>query len=357
MAASGPPEVMFDTAKLGACLREALRARWGSIEDIRFELLKRHRSRSTFEITVRTAAGSEALIGKAYASDRADVYRAMEAIRRRGFGPKNEVSIPQPLGYVPELHLLLQEKVHGPRVKEVFLTGGEHDRIEGAERCAHWLARFQAVGPSTGPVHRVNEVLDSLDRWSRPLAASGGALADKATRLQRRLEAAARELRSTRLCAGHGHYTCGQVLLAEGRTVAVDPTMAVGLVGFETLAEDRTVALDWDGYDVADPCRDVARFVADLKRLAWKNPSAAPALERTADVFLTTFFGRSGPAVGENLPFYTAATHLRLASRDLAKGGRAEGDIGHGAAGYLERAAAMVDEALRILDSDSTIHA
>src|SRR2546427_6569773 len=52
-----------------------------------------------------------------------------------------------------------------------------------------------------------------------------------------------------KMSAGHGMYTCGQVLLVEGRTVTID----------------------WDSYNVLDPSHDVGRtlcYRVGLKVLA-----------------------------------------------------------------------------------------
>src|SRR5919197_1030323 len=66
------------------------------------------------------------------------------------FGPEQEVSIPEPLAYVPELRLLLQEKVDGPRAKEIFLADDERRRVDASVRSARWLARFHAIAPRSG---------------------------------------------------------------------------------------------------------------------------------------------------------------------------------------------------------------
>jgi aminoglycoside phosphotransferase (APT) family kinase protein len=318
-------------------LRHALPDRCGSVRGVRIQILKRHRTRCTFEIQWPRGDAWRAVIGKVYAADRADVYRAMEAIGRAGFGPDEAFSIPEPLGYIPELHLLLLEKVAGTRAKQVLLTSAEADRVDTAERCAHWLARFHAVAPRLGQPYRVTDVLDSLDEWLQPFRDCGDVLANRAKRLREQLEAAARGLEPGELCAGHGHYTSGQVIIAERRPVAVDSGMRHEFISFDGLVKDRTVTFDWDGHDVADPCRDLACFVVDLKRLAWKNPVASASLDHAAEVFLKTYFSVCLAKTGGNLPFYAAARCLRLARRD----------IGDQAA---DKAAAMLDEGLRVVE-------
>jgi aminoglycoside phosphotransferase (APT) family kinase protein len=310
-------EAVFDPVTMRQHLRQALPAAWEPGEDIRFQVLKRHRSRCTFEIAWPAAHGWRCLVGKVYATDRSDVYRAMQAIRRAGFGPEGGLSIPEPLAYVPELRLLLQEKVQGPRAKQTLLTGHDSDRAEASERCAQWLARFHATAPRWGRSYRLDDHLDSVNQWSQSFAGLGGPLADMATRLGEHLNAAARGLRPIGLYAGHGHYTCGQILLDAGRTVTVD----------------------WDGYDVADPCRDLAQFLVELKRIGRKNPGCIPTLDRAADVFLKTYLSQGRSEVSTNLPFHAAAVCLRLAKKDIDKR----------AVRWPEKAAAMLDEGLRVL--------
>ena len=126
---------------LGEYLPEVLPSEWGAIRSVRLQVLKHHPGiRCTFEIALGTTTGFHSLIGKVYATHRLDVYEAMERIRRAGFGEGQEFSIPRPQGYLPELRLLLQEKVDGIRTKEVFLKGSDRDCAVTAERCARWLA-------------------------------------------------------------------------------------------------------------------------------------------------------------------------------------------------------------------------
>jgi aminoglycoside phosphotransferase (APT) family kinase protein len=310
-------ESVLDPVVMEQHLRRVLPDDRGPIRDLRFRILRHKRGRCTFEIAWPGADGWRAVIGKAYATDRADVYRTMETIRAAGFGPDDAFSIPEPLGYVPELHVLLQEKVHGPRAKQVFLTGSERDRTDAAERAGRWLARFQATAPLLGEADPAEDLLQSAQQWSRDLTAVGGPLADKAARLGEQLAAAARGRRPIEFCAGHGDFRSGQILLAERRTVTVD----------------------WDRYDAADPCRDVATFVVGLERIAWKIPDASALLDRVAEHFLGAYFSCVSPAVRVNLPLYEAARCLAEAHKDVR---RRE-------TGWIGKAPAILDHGLRAL--------
>jgi aminoglycoside phosphotransferase (APT) family kinase protein len=294
---------------------------WDASQEIQLRVLRWKRaSRCTFEIVLGSAGGSQALIGKVYAEDRSDVYQTMQEIRRAGFGSEEEFSIPRPVAYLAPLRLLLYEKVPGTRAKYSILSPNESDRVLAAERCARWLARFQALAPSLGPVFHLHDYLMSLEGWWRCLDDLDRPVADKAGRLFEQLTATALDLGNIDMCASHGTYTAGQVLLAE----------------------DRTVTFDWDTYNVADPFRDVARFLVELQRLAWKYLGSHQALDGIAEVFLDTYLATAHSDTTRRLPVHQAAIFFERAKHDVDKQARR----------WRERAEVMLDAGLRVLGLD-----
>jgi aminoglycoside phosphotransferase (APT) family kinase protein len=244
----------------------------------------------------------------------------MDALRKAGLGPDDEFSIPQPLAYLPALRLLVQEHVYGTAAKAIFLADVERrwglSPIVAAERSALWLARFQAAAPQSGPVFDVRTYRRRLARWSSSVAALGGPFMDKSCLLFERLDVAATALRSSGLCAGHGSYGPAHVLLAG----------------------DRTVTIDWDGYDVADPARDAARFIIALERLALGRLGSIRALDAAAKVFEETYVASVRPDDVAGLLFYKAATCLQLAAYG----------VHHKVSHWCEKVATMLDEGLRL---------
>jgi len=312
------PEV-FDSVTTRKYLRQARPDQWGAVEDIRFWIIKHHPGkRCTFEISLRTPNARTDLIGKVYAEDRPDVYRAMDEIRQAGFGPGEQLSIPQPIAYFPALRLLLQEKVEGPRAKQIFLTGDERDRVEAAERSARWLAKFHAVAPRSGRVFDLSNYMDAVERWSQTIARLGEPFASQARKLFRRLEEEAASANGRELCAGHGSYNCNQIILTK----------------------DRTITFDWDGHDVADPCRDVARFIVALQRLAFKYLGSIRALDAVAEMFLKTYQALSPLEFSATLSLYRALTCLRLAKYEANRP----------VCTLREGIEALLDEGLRVLE-------
>lgn len=316
---------VLDPVKLGKYLRvfSSLPWQWGALQSIEVRTLRcRNGSRCTVEINLRFSTGQHALIGKVYAKDRSDIYRAMEGIRQAGFGPLQEFSIPQPLTFLPALRLLIQEKVPGPLATTAFLTGRERDGFLAAERCARWLARFHAVAPKAGRIWDLNRHVSYMERWSQQIAELGEPFAGRAARLSQLLEVAASSTGRAELRAGHGDYEHTQVIFAK----------------------DRTVTFDWDRYDVADPARDVARFIVALRRLALGRLGSIGALDGVAEVFLKTYVASSRSEVAPRLPFYKGAICVEIARHAAYKQ----------APQCQERVQAMLDEGLRVLEQEAS---
>lgn len=309
---------VLDPYELRQSLKGVLAADWGEVRDIQIEVLQYHRaSRCTVDLQLQTTTGKRELIGKVYATDRRDVFQVMKQISDSGFGPKEEFSIPEPISFVPELNLLLQEKVAGPLATEIFLTGSEHERAFAAERCALWLANFHTHAPQLGSVFALtNELMES---WAQRLAKRAEQVVAKALLLFRRLAAIGIRRDGIEVRSCHGTYCHYQIILND----------------------TRTVALDWDGYCLADPALDVARFMVILQQLAFNSQGSFKGLNRAGEVFYRTYLAASRSEVAKQLPLYMAALYLKHA-KDYVK----RDDV------RPEMAEAMLDEGLRILEED-----
>jgi aminoglycoside phosphotransferase (APT) family kinase protein len=295
---------------------------WDTSQELRLKVLRKKANRCTVEIVLGAAGGGAGreLIGKVYAEDRSDVYRVMEEIGQAGFGAEDEFAIPQPIAFLPSLRLLLYEKVPGACVRAMIVKSDAADRARAAEQSARWLARFHARAPRSGPVIHVHDQLTSSERAWRAVAELGEPFADEAGRLFERLSTTARGLGPIEPCAGHGMYTPSQVLLADGGR--------------------RTVTIDWDTYQVADPSHDVARFLVSLKRLGLKCFGSAYALDAAGEVFLKTYLAAGAPAdITARLPFQKAVIYLERAQRDAEKHKRL----------WRERTERMLNEALAVI--------
>jgi aminoglycoside phosphotransferase (APT) family kinase protein len=311
-------QVVLDPCQLGKYLDPILAPQWGVLRDIQLKVLKHHHgNRCTVDISLETTTGKHELIGKVYAEDRSDVYRAMKQISQAGFGPEAEFPIPQPLAYLSELNFLLQEKVHGQSATEIFSNGNDSERARAAERCAHWLAHFHNQAPKQGPLfHFSNELGEYwVRRMAKRAGAKAGPLSERATLLVKRLERAAPALDRSELCACHG-YSHHHVIVTEARAVT----------------------FDWDKHCVADPAWDVAKFIISLQKLALRKLESLRAFDAIGEAFYKTYTAVSRFEVNKHLPFYKAAHCLRRAKNDL----RLDSD-------RIQATEAMLDEGLRVL--------
>lgn len=296
----------------GALVQE----KWGAIEEIKLKVLKWHRaSRCTFEIALKTPRGWQEMIGKVYAENRSDIYPTMEKIRMAGFAGQ-EFAIARPLAYIESLRLLLYEKVPGTQARKLIVHAAERERVAAVERCARWLARFQSKAGCAGAAFCIDDYLTSWEQWASTLGALGARITPKVRLLLTELRANALG-RNVPMCAGHGMYTCGQVLFDNGRTVTID----------------------WDTFNLTDPAHDVARFLVDLKRMAMKYFGSLHALDWAAEVFLTTYVRELGVDVPAHLEFHEASLCME----------RAKSDVEKQLAGWQERAEMMLDEGISIL--------
>jgi aminoglycoside phosphotransferase (APT) family kinase protein len=269
---------------------------WGAPEEVTVEVLRwRPASHCAFKIVVRTMSGSYPLIGKVYAGEAQNVYQMMERLWRSGFDRGAEASVPEPIAYLPSLRLLLQEKVEGLEAKKIFKYGDEGLRAAAAERCGRWLACFHSLAPRPNQITDVERILARTERAHWVVSQDDRPLAGKSEQLLERIKRAASNLGSGPMCASHGDFGSYHVLFAE----------------------KRTVTFDWDLYDLADPARDVARFIVSLERQALHRLGGIRALDGAASVFLQTYLASGGSPVATRLPFYKAAHCLKGAAWEV----------------------------------------
>jgi aminoglycoside phosphotransferase (APT) family kinase protein len=314
-------QAALDPLELGRILRTCFPGQIQGLTETQVQLLRHHTGkRCVVEISLWTAAGPLRLIGKVYAKDRSDVYCLMKQVSAAGFGCGKEFSIPAPVAYVHDLQLLLQEKVEGSQSTESFLSDDDSISRAAADRCALWLAAFHVRGPLLASVFRGSSHMLSIKQWFFRVASLESSLANKARALFTALEYAASRLQTNEIMSAvHGDYTHHQVILDQGSTFVTD----------------------WDTYGLADPARDVARFMVGLQRLALRSRGSIRALDRPAQTFLTTYVTAGRCEVLSRLPFQRAAACLEHAKHDVHKRD----------SGWRERAEATLDEGLRILDT------
>ena len=106
------------------------------------------------------------------------------------------------------------------------------------------------------------------------------------------------------------------------------------------LAGSRTATLDWDGFDIADPGRDAARFLIALRRLALGRLGSIRALDASAEVFRSAYLAAGRADAAANLRFYEVVACLQLAKYNIV----------HRVPHWREKLEALLDEGLRLAE-------
>jgi aminoglycoside phosphotransferase (APT) family kinase protein len=298
------------SSELTEHLRGVLPGIWGALHHVDMQILRHHpASRCVVDMRLKTTTGEYELIGKVYARDRSDVFRAMDAFSKINSVSKGAFALPQTVAFVEKLRLLLQEKVFGSAATKTLAEGSEQERAAVVERCALWLANFHNEAPPLGPAFRPTYEL--MSRWLS-LTQKRNPLAEKVQLLFKQLQSAMSTLDDRELCASHGDFSHRQIILAG----------------------PRTIVFDWDSYCVAHPARDVAKFTLKLQQLAQKVFGKRNALDTSIELFQSTYLAASRFAVKTHVPLYKAVHCLKHAKFDSQR---------------IQKTEELLDEGLRIL--------
>ena len=292
-------DVVLDPERMRARLEAVARARFGAaaVDAIDLEVFRRHYNRWVvrYDVVLRGAGGETrawSVIGKVIpraAGERLD--RHMRRLVEAGFDrdPADGIAIPEPLAWIRELELHLQECIPGESVR---------DRLKRAPD----PAAFRLAGAALAKLHRSRAYLgvartldDHLERCHprHPvLSAVAPAWADSVARIVEGARAAIARLGPTPVTPVHGDFHLGQV--------HVDG--------------ERAWLVDLDAAGMADPASDLGNLLVFLEDKARRRPEVA----HLAAAFLDRYAEAGGDAdVMPRVPLYRALTHLRRACKVL----------------------------------------
>jgi hypothetical protein len=239
--------------------------------------------RLTVALTTRTSL--PAVAKWLPAGEAATTFRHMEKLWRSSFGEKRQSpGLPQPLECLPELGVLVMERVPGrPLAESGLITEGT---LQEAMKLLADLHSCE-VEPDTRRSWR--GILRSVLRKAEIIARVAPQYADAITPVIQSLQA--HSVRDSELVPGHGDFSPRNVL-AGG---------------------ERMVIIDWDRFQQADPARDVAYFGtfswrADLRRGRWPNRKG---LKQVVQAYCVA---RPGAELEKQMPFHVAAGLVRTAA-------------------------------------------
>lgn len=278
------------TPRLAGLLRERCRA--APYRVIGVELLKHKPGRRcSLAYAIEGPTGRERVFAKTFKNDRGvSVLETMERASRAAAG--STLIVPQPLGYLPELKMLVTTFIDGrPLARRLY--DGVDDRA--ATRMATALATLHRLPMVCSGRWDADDELNNTLRWIDGAGISNGSVRAGLRRQVRILQHWVRSVRVTETHPVHRDFYPEQ-MLDTGGPIAL---------------------IDLDDARMGDPAVDVGNFVAHLTLRSLQFPHSTRACDEARRGFLAEYEARSGwPADGQfdrRVRFYEAASLVRLA--------------------------------------------
>jgi hypothetical protein len=219
--------------------------------------------------------------------------------RTEGFG------VPQPLGHVPDLSMLVYVPVEGPFADEVCDNEGADVLFERAGR---WIASLHGARLVLDRRFDATRELDNIDAWTLEIGRHDPASGRLAGAVSAWVREQARDIELETHVPIHKDFHHRHLIVGD---------------------RGRVTVIDHDEMRLGDPVLDVAHFVAHLDLLAARNPVGQEGRARFERAFLDGYHAVSGWEEDERYPFFLAYSYLKMARQLVAVRGirpRPEGD-------------------------------
>ena len=233
--------------------------------------------------------GKALLIGKIRARRYGnEAFRLQQLLWDSGFSRQSadRISVPEPIGVLPEFRMWLQRKVAGTVASEVFGAKGD---VELARRIA---AAIHKLHRANIPADREHAIFDELRILRESLSKVGVAHAGWKSRLGRIMNACERlgaSVPQTKPCGIHRDFYPAQVIV-----------------------RDRHLCLiDFDLYCLGDPALDVGNFIGHMTEESLRTRGNATALSECEQTLEDSFVALSGAARRPAVRAYTTLTLAR----------------------------------------------
>jgi hypothetical protein len=265
----------------------------------------------------------DALLGKMYrdAARGCRVHEVMRWLWDEGASGSPELGVPRPLGWIPELSMLVYRPAPGRVLGEAMFDERASAYMDMA---AAWLA---ALHRSRLPLEKRFDVaaeLANLHAWASAVAEREPNAARAACHISRRLSERSSELGAEAGRPIHKDFHYQHVFVAE-----------------------RASVIDFDEVRLGDPHLDLAHFCAYLALLVCRFPAMRTTLDRLRDEFLRSYRRHAAWEIDERFAAFYAYTCLKIAKQLCTARGvlpRPRGEEAH------RQTAAILDEGLAALD-------
>jgi hypothetical protein len=231
--------------------------------------------------------------------DGAEDFARADALWSGTFGDTSGdgISVPEPVGAVPALHMWLQRKVRGRGAGDLVMGRAVPDLSERIAEAAH------KIHTNAVPTRRRHTVVDEMSALCRYLGEVSKLQPRWANRINGVLDGCA-HLAGGIECGSptaiHGDFYHDQVIVSDQRIYVVD----------------------FDLYAVGDPALDVGNFVAHLTELALRTSGDPLRFVECENRLVERFLQLSGAARRDGVRAYTLLALARHVYLSLTRPGR-----------------------------------
>ena len=229
------------------------------------------------------------IIGKVRAKRNGkSAYRLLKAFRDAGFGSDSDdgISVPEPVGIVPEFRMWLQRKVPGQVMTDLLTSSFD---VELARRIAMSAYKIHNADVPTERCHTMADELSILRKCLTIVANKETIWSGRIGRLMDSCERLAASVPRPRPCGIHRDFYSDQVI--------VDST--------------RLCIIDFDLYCHGDPGLDIGNFLGHITEYSLRHLGDPDGLAGMENAILENFIEMSGERTRASVLAYAALTLVR----------------------------------------------
>ena len=261
-----------------------------------------------YEIAGTTCGETCLIFGKLYPSaDQAQrVYQTMQSLWSDCFSGSPRLNVPQPLGHIPELSMLVYIPADGQFLGDAM--AGD-TALRWMDMAGEWLGRLHTHALPLERHFRLEPELVNIQAWAALVGHKYPDEAAAALRISKHLQDHAGEMPFETQSPIHKDFHYGHIVVNGGLKV-----------------------IDFDEMRLGDPNFDLAHFCANLHLLAYRlnnSPFQFSALQGT---FLRAYARTAQWAPNERFVYFYAYTCLKIAKQLCSKRGlrpRPDGEEQH----------------------------
>jgi len=199
------------------------------------------------------------------------------------------ISIPQPIGIIPELHMWFHKKVQGVPAIDLLITG-DHESLNLARRIAEAIYKVHQKGKkTTSRKHTISDELKILDERLCRVAETNPYWKTRIRHLLDSCQSLAIQVPNPETTSIHRDFYHDQVIV-DGH---------------------RLYITDFDDYCEGDPALDVGNFKAHLEEYALRKNNDVRSVLDVGEAFVQHFLELSGKSKKFSIEAYTVFTLAR----------------------------------------------